>query len=106
MSEKWFKYDYVCSICDALIEVTTKSNVYKPQFCCREEVIWLSVVDATIDSSTKRGEEVSYLKDLPCETCGTKSTYYFPDKPTEKYCYCSFLDEIGEQITTKGEVNG
>jgi len=41
---------------------------------------------------------VSYLKDLPCETCGTETTYYFPKKPTEKYCYCSFRDEIGEQI--------
>ena len=41
---------------------------------------------------------MSYLKDLPCETCGTETTYYFPKKPTEKYCYCSFRDEIGEQI--------
>jgi len=48
MSDKWNKYDYVCSLCDALIEITTKSNVYKPQVCCGEEAIWLSVVDATI----------------------------------------------------------
>jgi len=48
INEKWFQYDYVCSICDALIEITTKSNVYKPQVCCGEEAIWLSVVDATI----------------------------------------------------------
>jgi hypothetical protein len=47
--ETWYKYDYVCSICDALIEITTKSNVYKPQVCCGEEAIWMSVVDATIN---------------------------------------------------------
>ena len=41
---------------------------------------------------------MSYLKDLPCETCRTKIIYHFPDKSTEKYCYCSFRDEIGEQI--------
>jgi len=46
---------------------------------------------------------VSYLKQLPCETCYTYSIYYFPKKPTEKYCYCSFRDEIGEQIAREIE---
>ena len=41
---------------------------------------------------------MSYLKDLPCASCGTESTYYFPDKPTAHYCYCDFRFEIGEQI--------
>ena len=57
MSEKWYKYDYVCSLCDALIEITTKSNVYKPQVCCGEETIWLSVVDATIPSIPAQTKE-------------------------------------------------
>jgi len=46
---------------------------------------------------------VSYLKDLPCASCGTESTYYFPDKPTAHYCYCSFRYEIGEQIAREFE---
>jgi len=46
---------------------------------------------------------VSYLKDLPCAGCGTKSTYYFPDKPTAHYCYCCFRYEIGEQIARENE---
>ena len=46
---------------------------------------------------------MSYLKDLPCETCGTEITYYFPKKPTERYCYCSFRDEVGEQIAREIE---
>ena len=46
---------------------------------------------------------MSYLKDLPCASCGTKSTYYFPDKPTAHYCYCEFRHEIGEQIAREIE---
>ena len=48
---------------------------------------------------------MSYLKDLPCAGCGTKSTYYFPDKPTAHYCYCSFRFEIGEQIAREIEAS-
>jgi len=54
--EKWFKYSYVCSICDALIEITNKTNIYKKQVCCDNEAIWLSVVDATIVPTTKKEE--------------------------------------------------
>jgi hypothetical protein len=46
---------------------------------------------------------VSYLKDLPCETCGTKSIYAFPNWPDVCYCYCSFRDEIGELIAREIE---
>ena len=55
--EKWFKYSYVCSICDALIEITNKTNVYKKHICCDNEAIWLSVVDVTIDPTTKKEEQ-------------------------------------------------
>lgn len=41
---------------------------------------------------------MSYLQDLPCETCGTKSVYSFPDKLSATYCYCSFRLEIAEPI--------
>ena len=47
--------------------------------------------------------QVSYLKQLPCETCYTHSFYFFPNKPTEKYCYCDFRYEIGEQIAQEIE---
>ena len=63
INEKWFQYDYVCSICDALIEITTKSNVYKPQVCCGEEAIWLSVVDATIPSKQTKEDKMDTLID-------------------------------------------
>jgi hypothetical protein len=55
--EKWYKYSYVCSICDALIEITNKTNTYKPQICCGENAIWLSVVDATIVPTQQKEEQ-------------------------------------------------
>ena len=58
----------------------------------------LTICRGLAATTTKRGGEVSYLKDLPCAGCGTESTYYFPDKPTAHYCYCEFRFEIGEQI--------
>jgi hypothetical protein len=54
MTQNWFKYTYVCSICDALIEITNKTNVYKPHVCCDHEAIWLSVVNATIQPTNER----------------------------------------------------
>ena len=55
--EKWYKYSYVCSICDALIEITNKTNTYKPQICCGEDATWLSVADATIYPTIIQKEE-------------------------------------------------
>ena len=55
--EKWFKYSYVCSICDALIEITNKTNTYKPQVCCGETAIWLSVLDVTIDPTQQKEKQ-------------------------------------------------
>ena len=65
--EKWYKYSYVCSICDALIEITNKTNIYKKQVCCDNEAIWLSVVDATIDPTTKK-EETNMETLTPAQT--------------------------------------
>jgi hypothetical protein len=56
MKQNWFKYTYVCSICDALIEITNKTNVYAPYICCNIEAIWLSVVDATIHPTQTKEE--------------------------------------------------
>jgi hypothetical protein len=55
--EKWFKYSYVCSICDALIEITNKTNVYQPHICCDKETTWLSVQDATIYPTQQKEEQ-------------------------------------------------
>ena len=56
MTQNWFKYTYVCPICDALIEITNKSNVYAPHICCDHEATWLSVVNATIQPTTTEEE--------------------------------------------------
>ena len=58
MKQNWFKYTYVCSICDALIEITNKTNVYAPYICCNIEAIWLSVVDATIHPTQTKEEKM------------------------------------------------
>ena len=58
MTQNWFKYTYVCPICDALIEITNKSNVYAPNICCDQESTWLSVVNATITPTTTKEEKM------------------------------------------------
>jgi len=57
MMQNWFKYTFVCSICDALIEITNKTNVYRPHICCGIEANWLSVVNATIPTNQTTKEE-------------------------------------------------
>jgi len=48
--EKWYKKEYVCSICNALIEMTTKSDELRDKTCleCYGDLTLLSVADATI----------------------------------------------------------
>lgn len=58
MTQNWFKYTYVCSNCDALIEITNKTNIYSPHICCGIEATWLSVVDATISPTTTKEEKM------------------------------------------------
>jgi len=57
--EKWYKKEYVCSICDALIEMTTKSNELRDKNCleCRGDLTLMSVADATIYPTTKKEEQ-------------------------------------------------
>ena len=79
--DKWFQYDYVCSICDALIEITTKSTEYAPFNCCSQEAIWLSVVDVTIlPIPTKKEEEM--ITETPAQTITL--TWIENDVPTSK----------------------
>lgn len=65
MTQNWFKYSYVCSICDALIEITNKTNIYKPHICCGENAIWLSVVDATIVPTQQKEEQTMETTTAP-----------------------------------------
>ena len=58
MIQNWFKYTFVCSICDALIEITNKTNVYRPHICCGIEANWLSVVNATIPITQTKEEKM------------------------------------------------
>jgi len=57
--EKWYKKEYVCSICDALIEMTTKSNELRDKTCleCYGDLTLLSVLDATIYPTEKKEEQ-------------------------------------------------
>ena len=54
----WYKKDYVCSICDALIEITTQSNILRDKNCfeCQGDLTLLSVLDATIYPTEKKEE--------------------------------------------------
>jgi hypothetical protein len=57
--EKWYKKTYVCSICDALIEMTTKSNILRDKNCfeCQGDLTLLSVLDDTINPTEKKEEK-------------------------------------------------
>jgi hypothetical protein len=57
--EKWYKKEYVCSICDALIEMTTKSDELRDKTCleCYGDLNLLSVADATIYPTIIQKEE-------------------------------------------------
>jgi hypothetical protein len=56
---KWYKKDYVCSVCDALIEITTKSDELRDKNCfeCYEDLTLLSVEPATIIPTEKKEEQ-------------------------------------------------
>jgi hypothetical protein len=54
----WTKYDYVCSDCDALIEITTLENIREWRGWCScgsPNLINISVMDATVP------DDVTYI---------------------------------------------
>ncbi len=58
----WNKWDYVCPYCDSHIEMTIKSNGHPhSEVCpkCFQPLALMSVVDATIESSTTKKEETN-----------------------------------------------
>jgi len=62
--EKWFKWTYVCSMCDALVEYTIKQenipldvNMDKYNCVCGGKGILVSYVDATIKPVKEKEEE-------------------------------------------------
>lgn len=97
MTENWFKYDYVCSVCDALIEITNKSNIYKPHTCCGKEATWLSVVDVTIEPTRKEGKQMEQNELTQAEQEQiTLATQY---NPTQIVIYKEIAN--GDPVTTK-----
>lgn len=79
MTQNWFKYTYVCSICDALIEITNKSNVYAPHTCCNTEAIWLSVADATIHPTTTKEEQMEDTTTIGSDALHSPAVEYNPN---------------------------
>ena len=66
----WYKWDYVCSGCDAHIEITAlvDGHSIKTEMCmkCLSPLTLMSVVDATIYSPTKKEEEM--ITETPAQT--------------------------------------
>ena len=69
IKETWYKWDYVCPDCDALIEMTAKSDGHgNDSYClkCAGDLILMSVVDATIvPSTTKKEDKMDTLTETP-----------------------------------------
>jgi len=62
-NETWFKWDYVCPNCDSHIVMTIKSNGLPQSDMCPKcmtdtQMILMSVVDVTIDPTTKKEEQM------------------------------------------------
>lgn len=51
----WTKYDYVCSDCDALIEITTLDKIDEWRGWCpcgSANIVWIGSYDANIDKDS------------------------------------------------------
>jgi hypothetical protein len=50
----------MCTVCDALIEITTKSNILRDKLCqeCNGQINLLSVADATIHPTTTKEDKM------------------------------------------------
>jgi DNA-directed RNA polymerase subunit RPC12/RpoP len=61
----WTKYDYVCSDCDALIEITTLDNIREWRGWCpcgSANIINISVRDATVYDTVIKVTEPQLVK--------------------------------------------
>ena len=67
----WYKWDYVCSGCDAHIEITAlvDGHSIKTEMCmkCLSPLTLMSVVDATIPNVTQKKEE-EMITETPAQT--------------------------------------
>jgi hypothetical protein len=67
----WYKWDYVCSGCDAHIEITAlvDGHSIKTEMCmkCLSPLTLVSVVDATISNVTQKKEE-EMITETPAQT--------------------------------------
>lgn len=67
----WYKWDYVCSDCDAHIEITAlvDGHSIKTEMCmkCLSPLTLMSVVDATIPNVTQKKEE-EMITETPAQT--------------------------------------
>lgn len=57
--ESWFKDSHLCTICDALVEVTRKDE-FRNIWHCGGECVLLSVEDATIQPNNEREKMETY----------------------------------------------
>ena len=67
----WYKWDYVCSDCDAHIEITAlvDGHSIKTEMCmkCLSQLTLVSVEDATISNVTQKKEE-EMITETPAQT--------------------------------------
>ena len=67
----WYKWDYVCSTCDAHIEITAlvDGHSIKSEMCmkCLSPLTLMSVVDVTIPNVTQKKEE-EMITETPAQT--------------------------------------
>jgi DUF4097 and DUF4098 domain-containing protein YvlB len=67
----WYKWDYVCSTCDAHIEITAlvDGHSIKTEMCmkCLSPLTLVSVVDVTISNVTQKKEE-EMITETPAQT--------------------------------------
>ena len=45
----WNLFTYVCSRCDALYEITVKTETMQTPTCCALETIWISKINASVN---------------------------------------------------------
>lgn len=102
--DNWYKKTYVCTICDALIEMTTKSDILRDKNCfeCQGMLNLLSVEDATIYPTTKKEEqnmdtmETSVRQELEL-TMGNEIT----ELKNQLYALQNKYDSIHANLSTK-----